>query len=608
MDFLDARPEYDYATPVIVQVDRSFFERDQRLRMRRGIKSDDSLALVHGYRSRLTAPQIRQLLDSKLVEYVTVDAPVRSFGDTSSFTDPNFVQMDIVRKIVGSDQIDATGEYVGLALFDSGIDAHPDLKKYERTVASVDFTSGQEVSHPVAQDTDDFGHGTHLAGLIGGEGGSNGHGKGIAEKVDFIDVKVIGADGYGLTSNLIQAIAWVIDNKDSYNIRVANLSLGHAPVESYAADPLCQAVLNMVAAGITTVVSAGNLGRVEGEDKIWGGITSPGTEPSVITVAPLNMKGTLTHSDDVATSYGSRGPTIDGLFKPDISAPGNRIAGFAAPGTTLYNEHPELIVEEHYFSLSGSSVAAALVSATAAMMIQENPNLNPHLVKLILNVTAIKMTEPSMLEQGNGMLNTATSVEIAEALDVPSRQLVSEVEPMWDLDDEEVWSGGSFAYGDQIIYSELVENPSSVPYWGNGVFWSDGVFWSHGVFWSDADGLTIPADPWGGDNWDGTPGGLPPGFEAPPAPPNTDPSPESDTVQITKSVFKKGKVRILAISSAAADTVLTVSIEGFAQDQTMTYQSLKERYKYVKSAETSLAGRQATVTSDQGGTATAVIQ
>ena len=284
--------------------------------MRRGIKSDDSLALVHGYRSRLTAPQIRQLLDSKLVEYVTVDAPVRSFGDTSSFTDPNFVQMDIVRKIVGSDQIDATGEYVGLALFDSGIDAHPDLKKYERTVASVDFTSGQEVSHPVAQDTDDFGHGTHLAGLIGGEGGSNGHGKGIAEKVDFIDVKVIGADGYGLTSNLIQAIAWVIDNKDSYNIRVANLSLGHAPVESYAADPLCQAVLNMVAAGITTVVSAGNLGRVEGEDKIWGGITSPGTEPSVITVAPLNMKGTLTHSDDVATSYGSRGPTIDGLFKP----------------------------------------------------------------------------------------------------------------------------------------------------------------------------------------------------------------------------------------------------------------------------------------------------
>ena len=125
---------------------------------------------------------------------------------------------------------------------------------------------------------------------------------------------------------------------------------------------------------------------------------------------------------------------------------------------------------------------------------------------------------------------------------------------------------------------------------------------------SDADGLTIPADPWGGDNWDGTPGGLPPGFEATPVPPNGDPSPESDTVQITKAVFKKGKVRILATSSAAADTVLTVSIEGFAQDQTMTYQSLKERYKYVKSAETSLAGRQATVTSDQGGTATAVIQ
>ena len=440
--FLAQNPEYDYAVPVIVQVDPEFFRRHQAYRRARGANFDNSLALVHGYRSRLTAPQIRELMESKLVEYVAVDAPVRSFGDTSSTTDPNAVQMDIVRQIIGSDQVEATGEYVGLALFDSGINEHQDMKKYERTVVSVDFTSGQEVHHPVAQDTDDFGHGTHLAGLIGGAGGSNGHGKGVAEKVEFIDVKVIGVDGYGMTSDLIQAIDWVIANKNNYNIRVANLSLGHPPVESYTDDPLCLAVRNMVAAGITTVVSAGNLGKTEVEDKIWGSITSSGMEPSVITVAPLNMRGSLTHSDDIATSYGSRGPTIDGLFKPDISAPGNRLAGFAAPGTTLYNDHPELIVEEHYFSLSGSSIATALVSATAAMMIQENPHLNPHLVKLILGLTAIKMTEPSLLEQGNGMLNTLTSVQIAEALDVPARQLQWEVQPMWDLNSEEVWSGG----------------------------------------------------------------------------------------------------------------------------------------------------------------------
>ncbi len=107
MDFLVLRSEYDYPIPVIVQVDRSFFQRDQKLRPARGVETDNSLSLVYGYRSRLAASHIRQLLKSKLVQYITLDAPIRPFGDTSSFTDPNFVQMDIVRQIVGADQVDA---------------------------------------------------------------------------------------------------------------------------------------------------------------------------------------------------------------------------------------------------------------------------------------------------------------------------------------------------------------------------------------------------------------------------------------------------------------------------------------------------------------------
>ena len=203
---------------------------------------------------------------------------------------------------------------------------------------SVDFTSGSPVV--AATYNDGYGHGTHVSGVIGARGSlSSGQYAGVAPGVDFLHVKVIDDSGAGYTSNLIAAIGWMIANKDAYNIRVANLSVGHPAVESFETDPLCQAVRNMVEAGIVTVVSAGNLGKASGYPELWGGITSPGTEPSVITVVAVNTKGTVTHADDMATTYSSRGFSLpDGLFKPDLVAPGNDIASLKADSCDLANQ------------------------------------------------------------------------------------------------------------------------------------------------------------------------------------------------------------------------------------------------------------------------------
>ena len=143
------------------------------------------------------------------------------------------------------------------------------------------------------------------------------------------------------------------------------------------------------------------MGKSADYPKIWGAISSPGNDPAVITVSPVNTQGTRTHSDDIATTYGSRGPTyVDGYFKPDLAAPGNAIGSLLALDSYLDLSYPELRIDSNYISLSGSSMATGYVSGTVALMLGANPNLTPRLVKTILLLSAIKLTQPHMLEQG----------------------------------------------------------------------------------------------------------------------------------------------------------------------------------------------------------------
>ena len=297
------------------------------------------------------------------------------------------------------------GAGIGVAIIDSGMINFPEFNN-KNVVFSENFVGGTSGSA-----NDQFGHGTHVAGIIAGNGsrsaGSNYtyHFIGIAPGVNIINLRVLDQNGMGTDSQVIQAIQTAISLKNKYNIRVINLSLGRGVYESYKLDPLCQAVEQAWNAGIVVVVAAGNGGRNNAAlTNGYGTITAPGNDPYVITVGAMNTLGTPSRTDDVPASYSSKGPTLwDQVAKPDLVAPGNLIISLYTAGLTLNQEDPgneipnslyqvngNSTASDTYFILSGTSMAAPVVTGTVALMEQKNPALTPDQVKARLMLTAFK--------------------------------------------------------------------------------------------------------------------------------------------------------------------------------------------------------------------------
>src|SRR5262249_54237662 len=215
--------------------------------------------------------------------------------------------------------------------------------------------------------TDPYGLGTHVAGVIGGNGyDSGGARKGIAPGAKLVALKVLDANGYGYTSAAIAAIDYAIAVKDVYNIRIINLSVASGVYESFETDPFAQAAKRAVDAGIVVVAAAGNLGRHTSGAAQYGGITSPGNPPWVLTVGAASHAGTAARSDDTIGIFSSRGPSwIDFAAKPDLIAPGVGIESTTDPFSTLAQTNPASLIAGNnpslwykpYMSLSGTSVA-----------------------------------------------------------------------------------------------------------------------------------------------------------------------------------------------------------------------------------------------------------
>jgi serine protease AprX len=309
-----------------------------------------------------------------------------------------------------------TGRGVGVAIVDSGISAHSALDG--KVVAAVSFVPGD------AGTEDAYGHGTHIAGLIAGSAPSNTtplYQTGIAPGAHLINVRVLGSEGAGYTSDVIAGIQWVVANRARLRIRVVNLSLGHPVVESCVADPLCVAAERAVAAGLVVVASAGNAGKDEHGRRVLGSISSPGNAPSAITVGALNTWGTVGRGDDTITTYSSRGPSsVDMFLKPDVAAPGNKIVSLEAAGSYLATRYPEQHVagqgRDAYFRMSGTSMSAGLVSGGVALLLESAPVLNPRQVKVTLQLTASPMPSEGLMASGTGAVNLAAARQLSSAV------------------------------------------------------------------------------------------------------------------------------------------------------------------------------------------------
>lgn len=351
-----------------------------------------------------------------------------------------------------------TGRGVTMAFLDSGFYAHPDLvDPRNRIVAyqSIFAAEGDDTSL-YTNDVASW-HGMMTSVVAAGSGAlSDGVYRGIASEADLVLVK-IGMTGRVSEEQIRRGLEWVLEHHDEHDVRVVNISAGGDFEESYLSNALSQMVEECTREGLIVICAVGNAGMAPGH-----AVLPPASAPSCIAVGGLDDQ----NSTDRARRgmyRSSYGPTIDGLQKPEVIAPGIWVAAPILPQTPtaeeaeLYaklnaasdDELPELILEnrgidkdldqaaglrvpllrqlitiklregnvinEHYKYVDGTSFAAPIVSSIVACMLEANPKLTPQQIKQILIATAERVPDVEVDRQGWGVVNARRAVEVASA-------------------------------------------------------------------------------------------------------------------------------------------------------------------------------------------------
>jgi serine protease AprX len=308
-------------------------------------------------------------------KWPAVTAVVRDKRVRDPLPPETFNPAQVWQQAIGADRLWATASKAPtIAVIDSGIDSSKVADFGGRVIARVNLGA------PSTQ-LDDYGHGTFVASIAAGAASSY---PGVAPDADLVDVRVIGADGSGATSDVIAGIDWVLKHKDAYDIKVVNLSLESSKAGSFRFDPLDQAVESLWLNGITVVTSSGNSGTGTPQKMDF----APANDPFVITVGAADVNGTIDPADDSVAPWSSFGYTADGFSEPTLVAPGRRMIGAVPAGSTLAVSLPDRSVAPGYMLLSGTSLAAGAVSGAAAQLLALHPNWSPDQVKGALMLTA----------------------------------------------------------------------------------------------------------------------------------------------------------------------------------------------------------------------------
>src|SRR5437870_5562556 len=436
-------------------------------------KSVRNFDLFKAYVLELPVSLVNELAKFPKIIHISVDAPVKAHVVGG---EPNVVS----GAALATQTYGVTGQGIGVAVLDSGIANHPDL----HVAKAVDF-----IDPTRSGGYDPYGHGTHVAGIIAGSGASaGGQHQGSAQGVNLVDLRVLDQNGGGYTSDVIAAINWVIANRNmvvngqSLNIRVVNLSMGHRPFESTEADPLAQACRTAVRNGIVVVVSAGNYGKDANGLPMMGGVTSPGNEPSVLTVGAMTDWGTDSRADDTVASYSSRGPTaIDHRIKPDIMAPGSHTVSTMSSGSYLATTYPQYLVDGSYMSLSGTSMAAPVISAAVALLLEKNPGLTPNAAKAALMFTTESRPEGALFV-GAGYANVAGAVNLAANINTaaPAGQNWL-INGGLGLNYNNLIGGTAAVWGQLMNWGSRQDSANAVFYnaqaWGTTIVWDETMVW-----------------------------------------------------------------------------------------------------------------------------------
>lgn len=316
-------------------------------------------------------------------------------------------QMNRVRNLIDlpwAHQNNITGKGVGVAVVDTGLGLHRDfIENGNRVIAFKDILNKRRDPY------DDNGHGTHVCGIIGGNGySSKGKYIGIAPECNLIGVKVLDHRGDGNISDVLAGLQWIIDNRRRYNIRVVNISVGTSVKENMDENSLLVQGVNAVwDSGIVVVVAAGNNGPGPMS------ISTPGISRKVITVGSSDDNMSVEVFGSRTKDYSGRGPTPYCIKKPDIVAPGSNIVSCNVnnySNRANINRLGAAASPMMYTVKSGTSMATPVVSGAIALLLSHRSELSNREVKLRLRNTAIDLGH-HWEKQGWGMLNIKALLE-----------------------------------------------------------------------------------------------------------------------------------------------------------------------------------------------------
>jgi serine protease AprX len=322
------------------------------------------LPLVDGLSATIPADRLPELAGRPEVRAITADRSAKvstiEWDETTSAS-----TFATTAGAVATWPTGARGQSVGVAVLDTGVLAHQDFGS--RLVAGPDLSGEND------NERDSYGHGTVMAGAVAGSGAASAPANrtGIAPRSHVVSVKVAGANGVTDVSTVLAGMDWIASFKDTYGIRVMNLSWGVHSTQDPAVDPLSLGVQRLWQMGIVVVVAAGNSGPFPGT------ITKPGDDPVVLTVGAYDDRADLLDSNDVIPKWSSQGPTAQGVTKPDLVAPGRTLVLTRAAGSTVETENPKAHVAPSYIKGSGTSQAAAVTSGVVALLLSARPRSRP---------------------------------------------------------------------------------------------------------------------------------------------------------------------------------------------------------------------------------------
>ncbi len=374
--------------PVVVQARPGRVDHAARRAAAAGGQVGAPLPIVDGFAARLSGRSLAALAGSPDIVAITLDRQGAFTSSGSQLKPPvesPFVQVTGVGDARASG---LRGGGVTVAVLDTGISPMPDVAS--RTVHGPDL-SGEGTL------IDSYGHGTVMAGIIGGDGGdSAGRRAGVAPDARLVAVKVAGRNGAVDVSTVLEGMAWVATYRQALGIRVLNLSYGTRSTQDPRLDPLNFAVQRLWAQGVVVVAAAGNGGPGPGT------ITKPGDDPVVLTVGAYDDRGDTSPRNDLVPAWSSRGPTAQGVAKPDLVAPGRTVVATRSYGSAVEQENPESLVSPSYIKGSGTSEAAAVTSGLVALLLQAHPTWTPDQVKQALTSTAVPLATAAPAASGHG--------------------------------------------------------------------------------------------------------------------------------------------------------------------------------------------------------------